>query len=218
MSSYKNYFKDHYKVSFTSKDIMEWQGWFMGEWRLIKKHLKIREGMSVLDIGAGSGGFYQVLKEECEWFSYRGLDLDKDIVKFANKHFDTNNFAQQKFEDYKPTRKHDLIVAFEVLEHVHNPSEIVAKIYRDLNKKGVFCGTTPFPFKKNIISDATHISVLHPDNWHRLFTDAGFKKVVTKPMSYPPLIWRIHPSLNFRIPFNVWLPGFVSTTLIYAEK
>lgn len=217
-TQYKDYYKNHYKVSFSESDVDQWCRWFTGEWRHIRPGIGLVDGMRVLDVGAGSGGFYKILCDEGIDPDYTGLDLDPQIVKFANNHFGTDRFKHQKLEDHITSKKYDLIVAFEVLEHVENPGEFVAKIQKLLKPGGVFCGTTPYPFGKNIVSDATHISVLHPKNWERLFKNAKFSNVETKPMSYLPGLWRIHPAMNVRIPAYVSMPMVVSTTWIQALK
>ena len=111
-----------------------------------------------------------------------------------------------------------MIVALEVLEHIENPSAVIEKIATLLKPGGVFCGTTPYPFRKNIVSDQTHISVLHPENWRRLFSSAKFKAVSISPMSFFPFLWRIHPRLNIRLPFYLSTKTVVSTCLIVARK
>jgi hypothetical protein len=87
-----------------------------------------------------------------------------------------------------------------------------------LNDEGMFVGSTPYPWRSNVLADETHLYVLHPDNWRKLFAMAGFRRIDLYPMTYPPLLWRISGSLNPRIPF--YLPGrfFVSTALIVAAK
>lgn len=216
---YKDYYKDHYKVEFSEKDIDIWNNWFQVQWGLIQKKVNLKKKLKVLDIGAGFGGFYKALLDSGFKPDYLGIDLDPKIVDFTNKHFGKKILKFQHFEELKAAGdKYDLIVAFEVLEHVENPSQVVSKIYELLKPGGVFCGTTPYPFKKNIVSDQTHISVLHPGNWHRVFELAKFKKVKVEPMSFAPLLWRINSKFNIRIPFFVRTKGFVSTSLIIAKK
>jgi SAM-dependent methyltransferase len=144
--------------------------------------------------------------------------LDPAIVKFTNDLFETNVFKCDSIENLNTKDKFDLIVAFEVLEHIERPSDVIDRICLSLKPGGIFFGTTPYPFKNNIVSDETHISVLHPDNWKRLFKRAGFKTVNVDPMSFAPFLWRINKKLNIRIPRYIKARGFVSTSLIYAKK
>jgi 2-polyprenyl-3-methyl-5-hydroxy-6-metoxy-1,4-benzoquinol methylase len=215
---YEDYYKNHYKSTFTEADINEWLKWFDRQWRLIGKKVKLKQNLRVLEIGPGFGGFYQVLQQEGIKFDYIGLDLDPDIVKFTNDYFKTDKFRYQSIEDIKDKEGFDLIVAFEVLEHVDNPGEVAKKIFDLLKPKGIFCATTPYPFRRNIVSDSTHVSVLHPENWKRLFSLAGFKTVDYYPMSFAPLFWRISKRLNIRIPYYLPVKSFVSTSLIIARK
>ena len=216
-TNYRNYYKEHYKSKFSKEDIDEWTRWFNAQWQIIKKEIHLKQGMRVLEIGPGFGGLYHVLQQEGN-FDYLGLDLDPDIVKFANKYFKTDVFRFQSIEELRETQKFDLVFAFEVLEHLKNPSEVATKISKLLKPGGFFCGTTPYPFKRNIVSDQTHISVLHPLNWKRIFSDAQFKTVKLKPMTFPPLLWRLSSRLNFRIPFFLPIKDFVSTCLVIARK
>jgi len=111
----------------------------------------------------------------------------------------------------------DYIFAFEVLEHLGRPEKGVRNIYGALKPGGWFIGSTPYPYKKNL-NDPTHKNVKYPDAWKRLFVDAGFRNVSCRPLSFPPVLWRIHRLLNIPLPFYISLPGFVSTTLIFAQR
>lgn len=216
-TNYKDYYKNHYKSKFDESDIEEWRQWFDAQWRIITSKIKIKNKASVLEIGPGFGGLYQVLLEH-DIKDYVGLDLDPDIVAFTNDFFKTKSFRYQSVEELSTNKKYDYIFAFEVLEHIENPSAVCEKIKSLLKPGGVFCATTPYPFKKNIVSDETHISVLHPGNWKRILKLAGFSKVETHAMSFAPFFWRVHKRANVRLPFYFFAKGFVSTTLIIAKK
>lgn len=213
---YKGYFKRHYRSKFTKIDIDNYRHWFYPQWKYITKKLKFKNKENVLEIGAGLGGFYSFLEEYD--VNYTGLEPDEQAQKFSNSYFKTNKFQSLYLEKFKSNKQYDKIFAFEVLEHMHNPSENIEKIYRLLKPGGIFCGTTPFPFYKNVVYDKTHVSVLHPENWKRLFMQEQFSSVEIYPMSFFPFIWRINKKLNLRMPFYVPFKGFVSTCLIIAKK
>lgn len=216
---YHDYYKLHYKSSLAEKDIKDYEKWFYAQWNLIKTSIRIKKNGNVLEIGSGLGGFYKIFSEEILHKSYVGLELDKDACDFASAILGKKLFKNISFEDF-PAKKgtYDYIFAFEVLEHLHSPKESIEKIYSLLKPGGVFIGTSPYPFAKNIFADETHLFVLHPANWVRLFKLQGFKKVQHKPMSYFPLIWRLSKYLNRRIPAYLPFPQFISTTLLIAKK
>ncbi len=216
-NSYQNYFTNHYKVKLTEKDILDFEKWFLPQWKIINSQISIKENTSVLEIGSGVGGVFSLLKKKGE-FDYTGIELDEKAVQFTNRFFKTNCFKVSPIEEFNVTKKYDYIFAFEVLEHLENPLLAVSKIASLLKKGGYFIGTTPYPYKKNIIADKTHLSVLHPDNWKRLFMLNNLTDIRLSPLSFPPFIWRIHSSLHSRIPFYISWPGFISTTLIIAKK
>jgi cyclopropane fatty-acyl-phospholipid synthase-like methyltransferase len=63
-----------------------------------------------------------------------------------------------------------------------------------------------------------HLNVLKPKDWRGFFKRAGFKRVLTFPMSFPPLLYRLSKHLNFCLTFYIKQKYFVSTTLIVAYK
>lgn len=212
---YKNYFKNHYGYTFKEDNLRSYRKWFYSQWNIINKFLKNIENKNCLEIGSGIGGFYQFING-CPL--YEGIELDNNAVKFANKHWDTSVFSNISLEEYKAKKKFDYVFAFEVLEHLDNPSNSVRKIYNLMNNDGLFIGTTPFPFVKNILADETHLSVLHPENWKRLFFQTGFSEIKIIPLSFLPFLWRVNKNINIRIPFYISFPGFISTCLIIAKK
>lgn len=124
-----------------------------------------------------------------------------------------NSCYEAGLERYK-----DIVFAFEVLEHLDNPYEAIIKIHKLLKKEGYFIGTTPYPFKKNIYADSTHRYILHPENWKKLFIEAGFSEVKLIPMSFLPFIWRLNKYINVRLPFYISLPSMISTCLLICKK
>lgn len=215
-NNYHNYFKNHYKALFSKLDVLRYKQWFTNQYELIFSKINYRGG-DILEIGSAIGGFYSLLSK-AQRRVYTGIELDIQAVRFANTFFRTNRFKHISIEKLSKSNKYKYIFAFEVLEHLENPSKMLKKISTLLESEGVLIATSPYPFKKNIYADKTHKYVLHPDNWKRLLIKSGFKDVETYPLSYFPFIWRLHEKLNIRLPFYCPLPHFISTSLIIAKK
>jgi len=215
---YKNYFTNQFKNTYTKGAIEEYKQWFYAQWNVIKNYTKIDEQSRILELGSGMGGLYSLLQDEYGNIQYHGTELDAKAVQFSNTYFKTNCFEEIAIEDMNVKKHYTHIFAFEVLEHLMNPIEDIEKIYALLEPGGIFIGTSPYPYEKNIIADKTHLHVLHPTNWKRLFEIHGFKKVHTMPMSFFPFLWRIHRAINPVIPIYLPFPKFISTTLIIAHK
>jgi SAM-dependent methyltransferase len=218
MNQYTNYFKDHYRISSLSQDLPVYRKWFLAQWKMILSKINIKKSSHVLEIGAGVGTVYSFLQPIIDKGNYIGLELDKKASDSCNEYFKINAFRNESIENFKHSQKFDYVFAFEVLEHVSDPYAVIKKIHEVLVADGVFVGTSPYPYYKNVYADKTHRYVLHPSNWKKLFVEQGFRSVETYPMSFIPYIWRIHPIFNVRIPFYIPFPYFISTTLIIARK
>jgi 2-polyprenyl-3-methyl-5-hydroxy-6-metoxy-1,4-benzoquinol methylase len=218
-TKFDNYFETHAGNKLSLEDTIFHARFVESQLKIIDANTplsKLRDD-DTLEIGSGIGRLYYLLKNR-GFTKYTGLELDQAACDFTNNCFG-KYFIRKPVEEFTPDdgKLFKSIWAFEVLEHVENPTQVINKISKLLSPGGVFIGTTPYPFAKNIISDRTHISVLHPTNWQRLFKNAGFTDIYIRPMTFIPLLWRINPKLNFVLPF--YLPGFklVSTTLIIAK-
>lgn len=91
-------------------------------------------GKRVLDIGCSTGYGYRILSD-IEGIEYHGLDKDADVIKYAKQQFpdgdficaDINEFDFEKFDA-------DVIVAFEVIEHISSGMEIAQKLKKHCKK------------------------------------------------------------------------------------
>jgi cyclopropane fatty-acyl-phospholipid synthase-like methyltransferase len=104
------------------------------------KRLKLNEDkISVLDIGCGVGYFLSVLKEKN--IHSMGLEVDAFQVDFCKSNglnvtdSDVSNLDEKKF---------DLIVMFDVLEHLTNPTEMFRSLSSKLKDGGRIVAYTPF--------------------------------------------------------------------------
>ena len=63
---------------------------YPSEWFFLKDRLK--ENMSVLDIGCAQGGMAGIIGEKLINFSYTGLDISEDMIKRAKLRQPTQTF------------------------------------------------------------------------------------------------------------------------------
>jgi len=145
--SYEKYFRSHYGSCFSGRDVVNYQKWFATQWRIIRRKAPLGLGARVLEIGSGTGGFFSILNSDVE-NDYTGIELDPEACAFANGYFGTTVFQNISLHDIPTNESYDFVYAFEVLEHLDNPSEAVEKIYSILKPGGTFCGTTPFPSRR----------------------------------------------------------------------
>lgn len=213
-TKYLNYFLSHYRMTYSEKDIETYRRWFTSQWKDIQRYARVTKKDSVLELGSGIGSFYSFLPNDID---YIGLELDSSAVKFANSYFSRSIFQCIPIERFITKKKFKYIFAFEVLEHLDDPVKVIQKIRSLLKKDGLFIGTSPYPYPKNIWGDSTHKYVLHPQNWKKIMEESGFHSVLLSPMTYLPYVWRIHPLLNIRFPFYIGARFFVSTCLFIAK-
>jgi SAM-dependent methyltransferase len=86
-------------------------------------------GKKVVDLGCGTGyGTFML-----SWAARQaiGLDIDVESIAFASRHFKAPNLEYGALDITKRCRNGDIYVAFEVLEHLDDPTVITEK-YRPL--------------------------------------------------------------------------------------
>ena len=100
----------------------------------------IKENDSVLDIGSGRGAFTKYIEKKID---YIGLELSSDAVEFAQS--DNLNVIEKTIESYSVGKKnkHDLAVAFQVLEHIENIDSFIQSTREVLKPKGMLIIAVP---------------------------------------------------------------------------
>ena len=150
-----------------------------------KKRLEVllesRQSGRLLDVGCGDCGF---MLQASEYFESTGIDnissaMSSSLLK-SGYQIIIGDIAKV---DFSP-ESFDIVTAFNVLEHFHNPERVVSKIFQTLSKGGVFFGSVPnnslFLGKIHTaltnLGDRTHVSTLKTPQWMSLFNKAGFKQ------------------------------------------
>ncbi|GFP43540.1 2-polyprenyl-6-hydroxyphenyl methylase / 3-demethylubiquinone-9 3-methyltransferase [Candidatus Hakubella thermalkaliphila] len=140
------------------------------------------EGKVVLDVGCGCG-------YGCEYLARSGaknvigVDVSREAVKFAKAHYNAGNLdyivmdAQNlAFKD----RLFDVVVSFEVIEHLYNAKKYLFEVHRVLKTDGIFIISTPNKkvsspcFKKAVLP--FHVKEFYPEELYILLSQI-FKAV-----------------------------------------
>lgn len=141
----------------------------------VKKWIKeFGEKKTVLEVGCGSGFMLSVFKKY-GWQEF-GLERNKEVAMHAKRQFDINVMCKNLNEI--KNKKFDLILLFNVLEHVDDPCLVIKECSRLLNKNGQIVVKVP--------NFDSWQSKLMKSNWFHLdvprhlyhFNKAGLKKII----------------------------------------
>jgi len=140
----------------------------------------LKNGGLLLDLGCGKGFFLEAAQK---FYSTYGLDISPYAISSARercrgelKVMDANciDFGGRQF---------DIIVCFDVLEHIVDPSVVISQCSRALKKGGLLIVSVPnlesfgrFLKQKDWFGyrDSTHVSLLSKGKWTGLLELAGF--------------------------------------------
>ena len=118
--------------------------WFEGRRRVIrsvlKQHLLPRSGRRVLDVGCGTGGMFELLRE---FGSVEGVEMSGDARARAARKYPNETVHAGGLPDGLPPGQWDTITLFDVLEHVDQPVEAVRAIREHLVFDGQLIVTVP---------------------------------------------------------------------------
>ena len=91
---------------------------YPSEWHFLEGRL--REGVSVLDIGCAQGGFASIIGEHVSDFSYTGLDINAEMVRRARHRHPRHTFHHIPEGDYSVLgeARFDLVLVLGIL-HLH---------------------------------------------------------------------------------------------------
>ena len=93
-------------------------------------------GLDILDVGCGGGLVSESLANLGA--NVTAIDFVENNIKIAKKHSQKNklkiNYICSDIENYNFSKKYDLIVLFEILEHLENWQHFIYKIKNNLKK------------------------------------------------------------------------------------
>jgi len=167
----------------------------------------------ILDIGCGGGLISEGVSKLGA--DVTGIDFVKENIKVAKMHAKKNNlnidYIVKDFEKEKITSKFDVIIIFEVLEHLNDWESFLKKIRLNLKKNGILIIST---INKNLISKFFTLDIAEnflkwiPLNTHNYYkfikpeelefflSTNNFKQIKFKGLTYDPikLNWKLSES------------------------
>ncbi len=142
---YKKYYRDdYYVVDLGSRfrnsvvKVFDYVSFRFKNWMISSRIDKSRKN-SILDIGCGPGNFLDRFsnKEFEKW----GVEINKKGAKEARKK------GIRVFDDdilkFNLNKKFDVITMWHVLEHINNPDQVIKKVRKMLNNRGLFICAVP---------------------------------------------------------------------------
>ncbi len=125
------------KYDFWMKDEKPWDLMWL---RRLKKIRRYKKTGTLLDIGGGIGQFLYFAKD---YFRIKGTEVSKSAIKIAKEKYNIELIPGEIEDIDFDNSKFDVITLFHVLEHVPNPSAVIEKCKRLLEKQGIIIIAVP---------------------------------------------------------------------------
>ena len=136
---------------------------------------------TVLEVGAGHGLFLHELSKIYS-SSFHAIEPSVALAhKLSELNFTVTNKPLEEVDPFQVSS--DLVVCFEVLEHIHSPLDFARVLYSIVNPSGTLILSTlcidgfDLAFlgsKSNQISPPHHLNFISRQGFQKLFTTAGF--------------------------------------------
>ncbi len=93
----------------------------------------------LLEIGCAAGYFLEAAKEK---FEVEGIEFSEYSSKYAREKYGHNVHTGSIFSANYPSQNYDVIVMYDVIEHLTNPHKTLIEIHRILRQKGILVLST----------------------------------------------------------------------------
>ena len=137
--------------------------------RHIERYALIRQFLygTVLDVSCGCGYGTHLVSKNPDINKIIGIDIDEGSIDWANENFVRENcsFEKIRIEDF--TKKADVLVSIETIEHLENP-EILNDLAERCEIKEIFVS---YPSKKTTHYNSFHFSDFIDDEIIRIFSN-----------------------------------------------
>ena len=145
----------------------------------IEQNFKNLNNIKVLEIGSGTGEFLKLLHKKK--IDYKGLEVDPMQLDYAKKirlNVNNNSIDDEKDNTF------DIILMFDVLEHVVDPVKFMKTTYKKLKKKGILISYMPninsmsfnlMGGKHNLVYPFEHLNFFNKKSINYLANKTNFK-------------------------------------------
>lgn len=217
----ETYFEGWYKNAvgtFSKKDLEISKHWFFAWIEKLDQYIPLKrgKGRTVLEIGCSIGAVSNILTNR--GFKVWATDISAYAVENAKKltpkaHFSVVDILKKI--DLK--QKFDLIICFEVVEHLKNPKLGIKNMYDVLQNGGKMVISTPYPHSWNY-NDPTHINLKKPEEWIKIMEGVGLKQVKCHKFTLVPFFYRYNKNFQIIIPFHIPIPYINSPIYFIGTK
>src|SRR5436309_3535310 len=145
----------------------------------VLEHLNFRD-KSVLDLGCGTGYAAQYVMSSGPK-EIVGVDPSPASIRYAKEHYPAHTFVCMDASELDLHRKFDIVMAFEVIEHVRDPVRFLSTAVKHLSDSGVLALSTPNRLlfslgRERSIVNKTHIHEFVEDELRALL-ESRFRQV-----------------------------------------
>lgn len=155
--------------------------------KLINKFSDAPRIDSILEIGTGSGFFLLECRRKFPNIDLWGLEYDPRLLQAARKKVPDCTIVNANAEEFELSKKFDLILSFQVIEHLYQPELMLNQVKKHLKPNGLFILTTPNldGWGAKLMKSkwggyrADHVSLKGADEWTSLIESQGFESRFT---------------------------------------
>ncbi len=182
--------------------------------RLIRRHFGDRLPRNLLEVGTGSGFFLDFFAEQYPDATINGVEFDERLLAVTQARCPRAQCQQGNAETFNlaPLR-FDLIVSFQVIEHLYEPERMLQNVRQHLAPGGLLIITTPnldgigarwtgqswHGYRED------HVNLKGAREWRRLIESHGFRTVYAGSTFFTGVPW-----LN-RLPLGLVNWGLLAT-------
>lgn len=112
----------------------------------------------VLDLGCGAGYGSDLMLKHGNPKNIKSIDISSEAIEFAKKHYETkelNYYISDATKTAFESNSFDVIVCYELIEHLKEPENLIKEISRIIKKDGLLIISTPR--KKNSNRSNFHV-------------------------------------------------------------
>jgi 2-polyprenyl-3-methyl-5-hydroxy-6-metoxy-1,4-benzoquinol methylase len=144
--------------------------------------MSVRESGRLLEVGCGRGMLLELLAKQ---FDAYGTDISELGVAESAARVGPERVFRHSIEDGPPPGRYEVVLAINVLEHIHKPEIALRNINAVLEPGGTFIFTVPnnspgfgrFATWVMDVTDRSHVSALPWTRWRELCAEVGFEFV-----------------------------------------